>query len=451
MLPPTASERPHRVDVADAFRAVAILCVVANHIALSSNLNVFGRPDDLAYLGTWGVDCFFVLSGFLLCRPYLAAILEHRPLPSTRAFLVRRFLRIYPLYALAVLVCALSPVVFERAPFPTAAVVTHLTFLNGFSPEHEFSLNGPLWTMAVDAQFYLVFPLVAIVVALCARRLEPDRRLQAVLVAIVVAVAGSLAYRSAAFAAFDLHVTGDRAGTTFVLARNVVGMAAAFAFGACVSLARTTLPAPRPVVARTAVVAGVAVLVALVWAGRTFVETRAYGIGYDLLGATSAALLLYGCACGAVDVPVLRRAYAPIAGAAALAYGVYLFHDLVLHWSLRALDAAHVERGSIAYAGELAACTLVSAGAIAVLARRSVEMPFLALRDRFGGSNDARRGAVAERFDRAEPHVRDRTVAVVAAGVQTVGEVAGVGGHGLRHGRGLAYVEPACVEVGDQA
>ncbi len=59
----------------------------------------------ITYLSTIGVACLFVLSGFLLAPRFIEALLDgSRPKPDTRRFLLKRFLRIYPLYAAAVLV-----------------------------------------------------------------------------------------------------------------------------------------------------------------------------------------------------------------------------------------------------------------------------------------------------------------------------------------------------------
>ena len=389
-MEPAPHERHDRIAFADAFRAVAILAVVANHIALESRLNIFGQPDDLAYLGAWGVDCFFVLSGYLLSRQYLGAILEERSFPSTRAFLARRFFRIYPLYAFAVIVSAIAPALLNRERFPIAAVATHLAFVNGFLPKQMFSLNEPLWTMAVDAQFYLLLPVVAFVLALVAQRIPARRRVGIVVASIVATVVFCVAYRWYVFVAFDLHVIGDDVATTFVLARNVVGMAAAFALGTLVALVARIDRARRPLAPQIAFAGGVACFAILAWGGRNIVDSLPYGVAYDLFGATSAALLLYGLSSGAFDVADKLRRFVIVERVAALAYGVYLFHFLILRWSVAALESlTSIQEGSVLFAFVVGSATLAGSFAVAMLTARMVERPFLALRDRFRQREEA--------------------------------------------------------------
>lgn len=389
-MEPPPHQRHEHIAFADAFRAVAILAVVANHIALASRLNVFGQPDDLAYLGAWGVDCFFVLSGYLLSRQYLGAILEERSFPSTRAFLARRFFRIYPLYAFAVVVSAIAPAIWNRERFPLAAVATHLAFVNGFLPAQMFSLNEPLWTMAVDVQFYLLLPVVAFVLALVAQRIPAHRRVAIVVASIVATVVFCVAYRWYVFAAFDLHVIGDDVATTFVLARNVVGMAAAFALGTLVALVARIDRARRTLAPQIAFVAGVACFALLAWGGRNIVGSLPYGVAYDLFGATSAALLLYGLSSGAFDVADRLREFAIVERVAALAYGVYLFHFLILRWAISALQSlTSLQTGSALFVAITTLATLAGSFAVAMLTRRIVERPFLALRERFRQREEA--------------------------------------------------------------
>src|SRR3954469_5892404 len=82
----------------DGLRAIAALSIVLTHVAFASGANspnilgsFFARMDG-------GVAVFFVLSGFLLYRPFVVAHLHGRPRPAAGPFLWRRFLRIYPAY-----------------------------------------------------------------------------------------------------------------------------------------------------------------------------------------------------------------------------------------------------------------------------------------------------------------------------------------------------------------
>jgi peptidoglycan/LPS O-acetylase OafA/YrhL len=380
---PARSTQQDRLVFADAFRAVAILGVVASHLALVSGLRLFGQRDDLAYVGAWGVNCFFVLSGFLLSRPYLEAILGTRPLPSTRLFLTRRFLRIYPLYALAVIVSAVAAYTHRPHRLPVDAVVSHLTFLHGFAPNEIFTLNGPLWTMAVDAQFYLLLPLGAFALAALARRSGNGSGVKLIAGAIGAAIVLSIALRWFVFAHYSLSLTHNPIGPAFVLARNAIGMGTAFALGIAIALVVLLGRQPNRLVASVIALTGIACFVLLAWAGRTYPDSDAYGVLYDALGAISGALILYGFAEGAFNVIGLVRKSRVIAAIAAMAYAVYLFHYLVIDTVLGLIGKRiHWIPGSPAYVIGLSIPTLLATFAVAYVAHRYVEKPFLAMRDR---------------------------------------------------------------------
>jgi peptidoglycan/LPS O-acetylase OafA/YrhL len=377
------STHQDRLVFADAFRTVAILGVVASHLALISGLRLFGQRDDLAYVGAWGVNCFFVLSGFLLSRPYLEAIIGTRPMPSTRLFLTRRFLRIYPLYAVAVVVSAAAAYAHRPHHLPVGSVVSHLTFLHGFAPTEIFTLNGPLWTMAVDAQFYLLLPLGAFALAALARRAGHGAGVRLIAGAIAAAIVLSIGLRWFVFARYSLSITHDPIGPAFVLARNAIGMGTAFALGIAIALIVLLGRQPNRLIASIIALAGIACFGVLAWAGRTYPATDAYGVLYDALGAISGALILYGFAEGGFNVIGLVRRSRLIATVAALAYAVYLFHYLVIDTVLGLIGKrVHWVPGTPAYVIGLSIPTLLATFAVAYVAHRFVEKPFLTLRDR---------------------------------------------------------------------
>src|SRR4051812_24801424 len=94
-----------RFALLDSLRGIAALGVVAFHASyfLTARDTVPGRP--LAHLDS-GVAIFFVLTGFLLYRPFVAASLGRAPGIPVRVFYWRRFLRIVPGYWVALLVLA---------------------------------------------------------------------------------------------------------------------------------------------------------------------------------------------------------------------------------------------------------------------------------------------------------------------------------------------------------
>lgn len=388
-LPPLArtpvvrSTHQDRLAFADAFRAIAILGVVMNHLAMISGLYFGGQKDDLTYVGAWGVNCFFVLSGFLLSRPYLEAIVGAKPFPSTRLFLTRRFFRIYPLYAVAVVISAAAVALHAPHQIPVAALVDHLTFLHGFSAVDVVSLNGPMWTMAVDAQFYLLLPLVALGLATLAQKASRTSAIGMIVVAIAAVIAISLLVRLFIFGCLPFSIARDPIGPAFVLARNAIGMGTAFALGTGLALLVMVGKQPSRVVASIIATAGIACFAVLAWAGRNYGSSFPYEVVYDALAALSAALILYGFSENAFNVIPFVRKSRLLASVAALAYAVYLFHYLIID-TLEEIVAAYIHwaSGSAAYVIGLTVPTLIITFGVAYVAHRYVEKPFLRLRDR---------------------------------------------------------------------
>ena len=94
-----------RFVAGDPLRALAALMIVVVHAALQ--ITFFGGGEsalfgsagqDLLVALAWGVSVFFVLSGYLIARPFVRAIVEGEPLPRVRNYLVNRALRILPAY-----------------------------------------------------------------------------------------------------------------------------------------------------------------------------------------------------------------------------------------------------------------------------------------------------------------------------------------------------------------
>ncbi len=129
-------------------------------------------------MGAHGVDLFFVLSGLLIG----GILVDHCVSPRYfEAFYMRRFHRILPLYYLWLAVYfILAAIVFPRLPAPIGSVwlgwrpvLIYAVFLQNALPKVLNGLPaawlGPLWSLAVEEQFYLAIPLAV--------RFLPRRRL----------------------------------------------------------------------------------------------------------------------------------------------------------------------------------------------------------------------------------------------------------------------------------
>jgi peptidoglycan/LPS O-acetylase OafA/YrhL len=183
-----AAEAAGRFPALDGLRAIAALGVIATHVGFQT-----GRALDEGPLAPfiarldYGVTVFFLLSGFLLFRPFVLAALTGRPRPSMRRYFRRRLLRILPAYWLAIAGGFL--LIDANRSMPLRRPLLHLLLLQIYPSGELVSELAHTWTLAVEIAFYAVLPLLALVVAGKERR-DPDavvRRMATVGIALVVA------------------------------------------------------------------------------------------------------------------------------------------------------------------------------------------------------------------------------------------------------------------------
>ena len=155
-----------RIGALDGLRGIAILLVMIQHwIVRRFQLEIeaiSGWFYDLAALTAYGVDVFFVVSGFLIGRILLVHSSSAQLL---RSFYIRRFLRIIPLYYCVL--CLFFTVRFMADDYPSNAIPigSYFIFVNNFfdvsrwSGLYEFS---PYWSLAIEEQFYIASALVVV-------------------------------------------------------------------------------------------------------------------------------------------------------------------------------------------------------------------------------------------------------------------------------------------------
>jgi peptidoglycan/LPS O-acetylase OafA/YrhL len=150
-----------RFPLFDGLRAIAACSVLVTHC---SGITAFNTGNPLgAYTArmNMGVTIFFLISGFLLYRPFVAARVEGKPPIRVGRFYRRRLLRIVPAYWVALTLLSLWPGLLNFSAHPWR----YYTFTQIYWTDSTTSGIGPAWTLCVEMTFYLVLPLIAAVIA----------------------------------------------------------------------------------------------------------------------------------------------------------------------------------------------------------------------------------------------------------------------------------------------
>ncbi|QNQ07697.1 acyltransferase family protein [Sphingomonas alpina] len=298
-----SSAAPTRDQNLDLLRAVAVLSVVLYHLLQWSPLDPLWL-DRLARYGAYGVDLFFILSGFLIGSIYWREERDTGRVQLMR-FLKRRWLRTIPPY-IGALLLAWGAVWYARGE---AFDWRYLFFLQNYGSELPFFLVS--WSLCVEEHFYLVVPLLMGLT----RTFKPVRPF---LLAIGViaplllrahdASIGSVAPFGFYHTATHLHFEGLTLG-----------------------LALAWLNAYRPdlwTMARRAARWLVIPLLALCWIGTSGSREINYVLMPSLVASLFGALLL----AVAGRRPIAGRAFAaPVRTVAITSYSVYLVHPLMIH------------------------------------------------------------------------------------------------------------------------
>jgi peptidoglycan/LPS O-acetylase OafA/YrhL len=152
-------EKLNQLQALNGIRGMAILFVMLAH---ASNRKISVVPWlDFSGSGRYGVFLFFVLSAFLLTRQFIvAAPGRNEALAFLRQYFKRRFWRIYPLYAIALL----TYLAFIKLGHPGVMGIGERGYLNGHDVLKGLLLmdaKGFFWTIPVEFQYYFLLPLVA--------------------------------------------------------------------------------------------------------------------------------------------------------------------------------------------------------------------------------------------------------------------------------------------------
>lgn len=324
----------------DGIRGIAVLLVFTFHATG-------------ALPGGWvGVDIFFVLSGYLITT-ILSREVDRTGTIDLRNFYARRVLRLAPALVLAVALSVPLMLAFHAdQSYPLWGVALGVLGYAGNWMQVAIPTSlGPLshtWTLAIEEQFYLVWPLVLLVVA--ASRATRKRRIGWILTATAALIASRVALMVAVSPEAAWFATTSRADAL------LIGAALAMLAPSCSSRPATVL-----------LVGCATVILVIARIGQEFSTVMLVG------GLTVAALAATGLIVG-VQASPLGRAFEwmPLVAVGRVSYGIYLFHYPVFYLS-----------NQLEYTGLLAwAVKLLGTAALVVVSWYCVEQPALRLKRR---------------------------------------------------------------------
>jgi peptidoglycan/LPS O-acetylase OafA/YrhL len=358
-------------------RAFALFCVLAHHF----NVEAIGRWA----LGNVGVAVFFCLSGFLVYAT-LHKDKQRYGRISYERYLRRRALRIWPLYFFVIGVALLVTVLWTDQPIHTASVAPLFLFSLNFQMAHWqewpfYAGLAPLWSIAVEQQFYILAPLLYILL---------NSRFNVVGVVVLLLLANLL---RAWFALNDAHVGN---GGIYYLSYTYLDV---FIAGAL--LAHWHANDTTPAVLKTGVsylrdalyillTGGLLVLLIRLWGLSIFQAVNdSTLITYALLPLVTILIVnvvVSGDRLGLtkfLSLPLMRRL-------GVLSFAAYLVHlpiyYLMIHYALPQDALGHVHNG-IAANVVLIALVFISAFVL----HWAIERPFLNMKHRLAYNSSARR------------------------------------------------------------
>jgi peptidoglycan/LPS O-acetylase OafA/YrhL len=365
-LEPAAVARKHaQFPALDGIRAIAAISVVAFHVDLDG-YGGLGPASHLVRHLDGGVALFFLLSGFLLYRPFIVARAEGRRVTLSTYF-TRRILRIVPAFWLALFVLSIWPGLYGLGG---GRWLADAGFLQIYSQHYENTGLGVAWSLDAEITFYLALPVFAIGVGALIGRLRGRPGFWVEIMALAVIAVGSLA----------VHTAISRKATTGQLGYTLPSTAYLF----CAGMLLAACSVHRgPLLSRG--LAAVAEHRLLCWVAAlglfALISFKAGILGpTDPLFVPVAFLMLLPVTLAPSDSARLDRFLAAgvIATLGILSYGIYLWHDPLIPPIAEVL-------GPVGRFGDglgLMLATVAAATLAATISYRFLERPALAFAHR---------------------------------------------------------------------
>ncbi|WP_445253252.1 acyltransferase family protein [Nostoc sp. 106C] len=150
-------------------RGIAFFLIFMTHMFQNYKLKpeltflIFKLDIQQIFFSNYGLHLFFVLSGYLLFKPFIVSIENNQKLPSIKKYMYRRITRIYPNYLFfLVLVIVISLLGWQTNPEYInylkdikVQFLSHAFMLHTFSSKTIYGFSGPWWSLGLEFQFYL--------------------------------------------------------------------------------------------------------------------------------------------------------------------------------------------------------------------------------------------------------------------------------------------------------
>lgn len=304
----------------DGLRAIAVTLVLLVHCVMVPGQGTTAWILRNVLSNGWiGVDLFFALSGYLITSILLRA--RARP-HYFRNFYARRFLRIFPPYYAVIAILSIASAWLPFGPLrPAWPYLTYTSNLYLVSTRWEWGPLGHTWSLAIEEQFYLVYPILV----LC---LSKPRLRQLLWLVIAVSPLVRLMTNSATFPAAAVFTTFCRLDV--------------LAMGALIAIAFDGRTEISDRLARRLRLSAAALLTAsaLLFVTRQLDARTAFFNGVSLT-IIDAAAAMFICVAVAAPVRFLERVIRWPAAVAMgrISYGIYLFHYpivRVVEWQAKA-------------------------------------------------------------------------------------------------------------------
>jgi peptidoglycan/LPS O-acetylase OafA/YrhL len=361
----------------DGVRGLAILMVIGSH-AFESSYDTHGALvraiGHFLYYGMYGVDLFFVLSGFLITGILFDSLKDEG---YFRKFYARRALRILPLYYGVLAVCFLLtyPLHLHWGDMGWLLVFylqnLHPMKIMSFSPGANIGLYH-FWSLAVEEQFYLVWPAVVFLIR------DKRKLVVMMLVGSGVALLLRLVLLLEGASPFAMHVTMVCRADSLML-----GGALAMVYRSS-RWQRVQRVAPWGLLgAMVVIVAYILVLQPLVAAHGFDGAIWGNGVQYSVLAVGFGCLIAWSLRPGSICQWIFQLGWMRFLGK--YSYGLYVLHVLVLsamNLPLRAVLLGVTHSKLVAVVG--AGVTSLAVSIVAAYASYNLyEKPFLNLKHRF--------------------------------------------------------------------